>query len=345
MTNKVFIIIWALFMSTYIIVSIYMTFGGNVQRKPERASRYNRDHPENRRLRGNFTIAVIKSRDSTFYNAALKGFMEALKDKNVKESTSIYNMEDEPKKGREIVSRIKRTKPDLILTLGTMATKAASEDIKDLPIVFSAVLNPVDSKLVKSMKSSGNNLAGASMDIPIKTQFEWLKNVVPNVKTIGVLYNPDDTKVVIDEASKIAETMKLKLIAVPVHSEKDVPQATNDLLRKVDALWSVADTTIFGLQQSRKFILLETLRKKIPFMGLSRTYVKAGALLALSCNYEDIGRQSGELAVRILAGEKPSQIPITVPRKVSLLLNRKVAERIGIKIPNHIIAKADEVFK
>ncbi len=343
MTNKGFIIIWALFTFIFIFVSS----GDNFQRNLEDAPRLRRDklhHPENRGLRSDFKIAVIKSRDSTFYNAALKGFRKVLEDKNVKDITS-YNMEDDPRKGREIISKIKTKKLDLILTLGTMATTVASEDIKDLPIVFSAVLNPVDSGLVKDMKSSGNNLTGASMDIPIKTQFEWLKKVAPSIKTIGVLYNPDETKVVIDKASKIAEIMTLKLIAVPVHSEKDVPKATNGLLRKVDALWSVADTTVFGLKQSRKFILLKTLREKIPFMGLSRFFVQAGALLALSCDYEDIGRQSGELAVRILAGEKPSQIPITVPRKISLLLNLKVAERIGIKIPRHIINEADEVFK
>jgi len=339
MTKKGVIIIWALF------ASIYMMFAPptSVQRHPG----YARNHTRNQKLRGEFKIAVIKSKDSAIYNSALEGFMKALKDKNVnvKEPTSIYNMEDDAAKGREIVSQIKTAKPDLILTLGTMATKAASRDIKDLPIVFSAVLNPVDGGLVKNMKSSGNNLTGATMDIPIKTQFEWLKKVVPDVNKIGVLYNPAETKVVIDEASKIAETMKVKLVAAPVHSEKDVPKSTRDLVRKVDALWSVADTTIFGIQQSRKFIVLETLRKKIPFMGLSRSFVKAGALLALSYNYEDIGRQSGELAVRILAGEKPSQIPITVPQKVSLFLNLRLAGRIGIKIPNDIIDKADEVFK
>ena len=279
--------IWTLF------VSIYMTFvlPGHAQENPQS-------------LRGDFTIAVIKSRDSSLHNAALSGFRAALQDKDVNASISVYNIEDDTTE-REIVSRIKTTKPDLIVTLGTMATKAASEGITDLPIVFSVVLNPVDSGLVKSMKSSGNNLTGASMDIPVKTQFEWFKKVVPNVKTIGVLYNPDETKTVIDEAVKVAEEMKLKLIAVPVYSEKEVPKAAQDLMRRVDALWPVADSTVFSSPQAAQFILLHTLRTKTPFMGLSSAFVKAGALFTVGCNYEDIGRQSGELAARTLAGEKP----------------------------------------
>ena len=341
MTNKVFIIIWALSMSTISISTIFVLSGGNVRRNSESA----RSHPENRGLRGDFKIAVIKSRDSTLYNAALAGFRKALKDKGVvNTSMFVHNMENDSAKGREIVSQIKTAKPDLILTLGTMATMMASKNIKDLPIVFSAVLNPVDSGLVKSMKSSGKNLTGASLDIPINTQFEWLKKVVPNAKKIGVLYNPDETKVVVDEASNIAENMKLKLIAMPVYSEKNVPKATKDLVRKVDVMWAVADSTVFS-PQSTKFILLHILRTRTPFMGLSRAFVKAGALLALSCNYEDIGRQSGEVAMRILAGENPSQIPITVPQRIFLSLNLKVAEQIGIKIPSHIIGKADEIFK
>lgn len=327
MRKEVFII-WALFISIYMI---FTTPDVSAQKETEA-------------LRGHFKIAVIKSRDSVLYNAALKGFNEALKDKGINAAISTYNMESASAKARKSISQIKTIKPDLILTLGTMATMVVSENIKDLPIVFSAVLNPVDAGLVKNLKSSGNNLTGASMDIPIKMQFEWLKKAVPKAQKIGVLYNPDETKAVIDEAAKIAGTMKLKLVAMPVYSEKDVPKATKDLTRKIDVLWAVADSTVFS-PQSAKFILLHTLRTRIPFMGFSRAFVKAGALLALSCNHEDIGRQSGELAIRILTGKEPSAIPITVPEEVFLSLNLKVAKQLGIKIPTHIIDGADEVFK
>lgn len=289
-------------------------------------------------------MAVIKSQDIKPYNIALEGFNKALEEEGIKALTFNYDMKGWEEEGRKIAQEVISKKPDIVLTLGTKATRIALQDIKDFPVVFSAVLNPIDSGLVKSLKCSGNNLTGASVDIPVKTQFEWLKEVVPNVKKIGVLYNPDETKVVINDASKIAETMKLKLIAVPVYSQKDVPKATKDLVRKIDALWAVADSTVF-IPQSTKFILLHTLRMKIPFMGLSSGFVNIGALLALSCNYEDIGRQSGELAVRILAGEKPSTIPITVPRKTFLSLNLRVARQIGLNIPSHIVDKAHEVFR
>lgn len=290
-------------------------------------------------------IAVIKSQDIEPYNTALEGFNKALKEEGTEAKLLNYDMEGNEKRGHKIAKEVISQKPDLVLTLGTRATRIAAQDIKDIPVVFSMVLAPVASGFVKSMKSSGSNLTGASMDIPIKTQFEWLKKVVPSVKKIGVLYNPDENKVVIDRASKTAENMKLKLIAMPVYSEKDLPKATQDLTKEIDALWAVADSTVFNSSQSIKFILLHTLRTKMPFMGLSNAFVKAGALLALSCNYKDIGRQSGESAIRILAGETPGKIPITVPRRIHLSLNHRVAEQIGIEFSDEILQKARRVYK
>jgi putative ABC transport system substrate-binding protein len=134
-------------------------------------------------------IAVIKSWDLDSYNNALKGFNEVLEKKGIKPwLLDDYNMQGSEEKGREITRQIASKKPDLVLTLGTRATRIAVQDIKDVPVVFSMVLEPVASGLIESMACSGNNLTGASLDIPIKVQFETLKVVVPGLKKIGVLY-------------------------------------------------------------------------------------------------------------------------------------------------------------
>ena len=100
----------------------------------------------------------------------------------------------------------------------------------------------------------------------------------------------------------------------------------------VDALWSVADSTVFS-SGSTEFILLHTLRNRIPFMGLSPAFVKAGALMALAAVYQEVGAQCGEHAVRIFLGDHPSSLPITIPQEVTMYLNLKTAEIIGLKIP------------
>ena len=289
-------------------------------------------------------IAVIKSWDHEPYNTALDGFNQVLEEKGIKARLSNYNMKGNEKEGHKIAQKVISKKPDLVLTLGTRATQIAVQDIKDIAVVFSMVLEPVASGFVKSMKSSGNNLTGASMNIPIKIQFEALKSVVPKLKRIGVLYNVEENKVIIDEASTIAKGMELELIVIAVSSEKDVPRAMNKLGARIDALWMVADKIVFS-PSSRQFILLYTLENKIPFMGISSHFVKSGALLALSCDNADIGRQSGQLTVKILNGAQPTDLPVTVPKKIRLAINLKTAKRIGLKIPSQIVDKANEVFK
>ena len=290
------------------------------------------------------TIAIVLSRDLAPYQNAVKGFRETLKAKNLSVAIENYDMQDDFKRGLEIMKQLKASKPGLIVTVGSAATEVAHREIKDIPIVFSMVLNPVDSGFANSIKASGNNMTGASMDISIRAQFAQLNAVMPNLRKIGVLYNPQNTKTVVDEATQTAEAMRLELIATAVTEERQVPKALERLCDKVDALWGLADDTVFT-PQSTRFILIHTLRNRVPFMGLSPAYVKAGALLALSWDYEDIGRQAGESAIRILAGEAPEAIPITIPRNTFLFLNHRTAKRIGIKFSDKILQKAGRIYK
>lgn len=290
------------------------------------------------------TIVAIKSQDNDPYNLALRGFRKALEERGIEVSITQFDIQAGIEEGQKIILFVKENKPDLILTIGSIATEIISRGIQDIPIVFAMLLNPVASGLVRTMESSGFNLTGASMDISIETQFEWIKKAVPGVRRIGVLYNPKETKPVIDEALKVAQQIGIELEIEEIHSEVDLPKSLEQLCRKIDVLWSVADSTVFSPQSSR-FIILYTLQNQIPFIGLSPSYVKAGALLALSWDYEDIGKQSGEIAVKVLTGENPIDLPITRPRRVSLFINYRTAEQIGIKIPPDVLKKAKEIIR
>jgi len=289
------------------------------------------------------TIAVVKTQDIEAYNLALDGFKEALSGKGV-EFWLAGDMGGAKRLSYSVIDSIKAKSPTLILALGSAATTAVQKEFPDIPIVFSMVLNPIASGFIKSTRSSGNNLTGASLDIPVETQFRELLSVLPRVKRIGVIYNLEENREIINEASLIAKGMGLELVTAVVGSEKAVPDALDDLIKKVDALWSVSDNIVFT-SQSVQYILLATLRNEKPFMGISPSYVKAGALMAISSDYKDVGRQAGEVASRVIAGEQPNNIPITAPRRVYLSLNAIVAEQIGIKIPSDATARAKEIFK
>ena len=289
------------------------------------------------------TIAVVKTQDIEAYNLALDGFKEALSGKGA-EFWMAGDIGGATRLSYPVIDSIKAKSPALILALGSAATTAVQKEFPDIPVVFCMVLNPVASGFVKSTHSSGNNLTGASLDIPVETQFRELLSVLPRVKRIGVIYNLEENREIINEASLIAKGMGLELVTAVVSSEKAVPDALDNLLTKVDALWSVSDD-IVCTPQSIQYTLLATLRNQMPFMGISPSYVKAGALMALACDYKDVGRQAGEVASRVIAGEQPNNIPITAPRRVYLSLNSIVAEQIGIKIPSDVTARAKEIFK
>ncbi|MCP5107425.1 MAG: hypothetical protein GY950_28820, partial [bacterium] len=260
-------------------------------------------------------IAVVKPAAVPQYDLAMEGFADILAEKNITARIETYEPGD-----KEVIKKIKSKSPALILTIGTAATKLVSENIHDIPIVFSMIMHPRKSGI------TSRDIAGASLDIPVKVQLANLETVAPGIKTVGVLYSPAESRTIIDEAKQAAAQLGLILKDYPVRSPKEIPKISG---LKIDALWMVPDTVVCRDVIVRR-IFLSSLRRKIPVMGISPSYARSGALLALSCDYRDIGRQSGEIALKLLEGTDYPDLEITVPRKIKLYLNETVAHRLGI---------------
>jgi putative ABC transport system substrate-binding protein len=286
------------------------------------------------------SIVIVKSLGAKPYEEAYLGFVEAFAARGRRPSLREYTLKEGNKDEAKILQEIHTRRPALIVTLGSPATSLIQAQVKDLPVVFCMVLNPVASGFIRSMQSSGTNVTGASLDISAKTQFETLKLVLPYVKRVGVLYNARETGEVVESAIKAAAEVGLELIAIPVSTPEQLQGILGTLGPSIDALWSVADSTVFSSDRSVEFLLRQTLQYKMPFMGLSPTFVKAGALLALSVDYRDVGMQCGEQAAQILTGRAPSSLPVTTPRKVTLYINLNVARTIGVEIPPSSMAEA-----
>ncbi|MDP8260236.1 MAG: ABC transporter substrate-binding protein [Candidatus Gygaella obscura] len=296
---------------------------------------------------GKTKIAIIKSLNIKPYNVALDGFKATLSKKGFKNiEFKEFDLGGNGKAANKIkiISQIKNNNFDLILTVGSGSTVFAKNNFKQIPIVFSMVLNPVASGFIKSMKGNpGLNITGASLDIPIETQFKLLQDNVKSLKRIVVFYSPKETEDVVRRAEKVAKQLGFKFKAVPIATQKDIKRSLKDLISKEDALWGLADSTVYS-PQTTQFIILETLRNKIPFMGVSSAFVKAGALIAPSCNYADIGRQSAEIALEIINGNNPSVIPISVPQKIELSVNANTAKRINIVLSKDTLNKASNIY-
>ncbi len=242
-----------------------------------------------------------------------------------------------------IADSINRVKPNVIVTVGSSATEFAQTNFPDVPVVFSAVMYPVMSGFVESLHKPGANITGSSLNIPVDVQFKYFKKIVPDLKDIGVLYTVN-TASLIPSAKVVAKMAGLNLVALEVKDVKDLPAALDSLATTVDGIWGVADPTLFD-PRSTRYILLNTLRKGIPFMGFSRHVVESGALFALDFDYKAIGLQAGAIANRVLGGESPGRIPVTLADVLWFHYNEKTAHHINVKIPEELVAVAKEVYR
>jgi len=285
-------------------------------------------------------LIAVFSAEAAPYREAFRAFQEGLTQKRVDVQIHEHVLREGGQSER-LLSEIRQRQPSLVVTLGSSATTLAHAEIKTAPIVFCMVLNPQAAGLVQSMQSSGNNLTGASLDIPVKVQLEALQSVVPTVKRVGVFYNPSETEKVVQPAARIASGMGLELVAIPVANADQLQGVASTLRsRQIDALWSVADSTVFASNRSVQFLIRQTVEARIPFMGLAPDFVKAGALLALSVDYKDIGLQCADQAAQVLRGSAPSSLPVAVPRKVTLHINPTAARTIGVTVPKSVLDKA-----
>lgn len=288
-------------------------------------------------------IAVVFSRDIGPYRSALDGFESELKKQKRPYRLVDFNVESYSHDPDSLIARIRSKRPALVLTLGSSATEFVSNQMSDVPIVFSMVLPTPGPEGPDRPWVARTNITGATMEIPLSIQFRKIREVLPEARRVGVLFDPTVSGALVEEAIAAARLAGLVLVPMEVRSESDIVSRMEEVEGKVDVLWSIADSTVFS-PQGLRHILLSTLRNRIPFVGLSPAFVKAGALLALSCDYEDIGRQSGEMAVRILDGEAPSHIPSAAPRDVSYSVNMNTARQLRVAITDEIRHAAASVF-
>lgn len=292
---------------------------------------------------GRIEVAIVIHDSLTSTTRTLHGARKVISRNHPEASFHTFLVGDDPAEHVSILDSLSALNPRLLLTVGSSATEFAKDNFSDVPIVFSAVKYPVLSGFVETMQRPGGNVTGASLDIPIDIQFRYFSEVVSGLKRIGVLYT-DNTASLIREAEKVARAKGLELVPIAVNDPRDLPAALDSLASSVDGLWSVADPNLFDPRATR-YILLNTIRKGLPLMGFSRHVVESGALFALDFDYKAIGFQAGGLGSRILDGENPAGIPVTMADVIWFHYNEKTASHINLPMPEELVAIAKEVYR
>lgn len=265
-------------------------------------------------------FAILKSKNIDIYNDTIVGFKTFCNGSFVE-----FDMDEDYEKAKAHAQEINAAKPNILLVLGTRAAVAAQKFVdKSIPVVFSLVLDPDKAEL-----QGVPNMTGVKMDIPIETQLQTLKAIVPKVEKIGVMYNPKKSQDLVLAAAETAKKLGMQLVASRIEQKEDAVRALTVFAGGIDAFWLIPDPTVANAEVFPK-LLQFTIQNRTPFFSFSEAFVKARALFSLSADYAGIGKQTCEVAQTVMAGTAPASIPWQDPKGLKLSVNIKTAEQLGL---------------
>lgn len=270
-------------------------------------------------------LLVVQSLLVKPYDEALQGFRSVCKGRAHK-LVSLGLAE------AEIVRRVEKEKPELILAIG-MDALVKVKGIRDVPIVYLMVLNP------QSLIHDSGNITGVSLSIQPEKQLATLRKVLPHARKLGLLFDPGKSGAFVSKARRAATTMGIELVAEEVHSPREAAAAIDAMTGKVHALWLLPDTTVVN-PGTIDLLLLSTIENRIPVLTFSDKYAEKGALLSLEVDATEAGRQAGEMANSILAGGDVKSIDKADARGGILTVNLIVAKKLGITIDRALLKHA-----
>jgi len=244
----------------------------------------------------------------------------------------------------QIARKYVGAKPDVIVAIATPSAQAVVAATKDIPVVYSAVTDPVAAKLVKTWDASGSNVTGVSDLSPLEKHLELIKKVVPGAKRIGVIYSPGEANsvAIVDALKKASAAAGLTLVEAAAARTVDVPSAAQSLVGKVDVIYAPTDNNVMSAFEG---IVKVAQQAKLPVVAADTDAVKRGAVAALGLNYYDIGRQTGKVVVRILNGEAPGKIASQTSRTYELFVNPDAAQKQGIALSDELLKSAKVVVR
>ena len=284
-------------------------------------------------------------------DAGRQGFIDALADAGFIEGQNIeydyQNPEGDATAEQTIARKFVNDKVDLIFSFGTrisqQCVKAAEGE--NIPVVFCAITDPVAAGLVSELVfHPDENVTGTSDMIQVESNVDLILDIVPGVKKLGTIYNAGEVNsvVLVNELKKVCSPLGIEVVERTVSTSADVQAAAQSLVGQVDAIWVGTDNTVVtGLEALIK--VCED--NKIPLFPSDDPSIKRGGIATMGFDYYDIGYQTGEMVVRILLGEKASDIPVELGKKFSYTVNTKAAERYGVTIPQAILDRALTIYE
>ena len=283
-----------------------------------------------------FRIGISQFITHQSLDATREGFVDELAKQDYVEGKNIeidlQNAQGEQRNLKTISQQLAESS-DVVLAIATPSAQSLANTTQTTPVIFSAVTDPVSAKLVESREHPGGNVTGTSdqSSDAISTQINLIKKVLPKAKTIGILYTQSEPNSVVqkDEAKRLLEEKGFTVVEKTILDSNNVKAAAESLMAEVDMVFVPTDNIISSTMETVKQV---SIKHKVPVFGGSTEMIAVGGLYNYGTNYEELGRQTARMLIRVLKGEKPENIAVELPEKLELHTNQEMADALGIDI-------------
>ncbi|MCQ4635501.1 ABC transporter substrate-binding protein [Anaerovorax odorimutans] len=288
-------------------------------------------------------IGLVQLVEHPSLDTIRESIIKQLEEEGYKEGDNVtidyQNAQNEQANLKTICQGFVSDKCDLIIAISTPAAQAAYGETKDIPIIFSAVTDPVAAQLVESFEKPGGNITGTSDLIAVDKIMGLAQQITPEIKTIGAMYNSSEVNSVsvVNDLKEFAKKNGLTVKEAAVTNSNEIQQAAQSMAGKCDAVFSPIDNTVASAMSVATTVFNDA---KIPFYVGADSMVKDGGLATYGINYEVLGAETAKMAAEVLKGGDTSTMPVKVMDDMQAYINQATADAIGAKIPQDILDSA-----
>ncbi len=294
-------------------------------------------------LAKNATVAVSQIVEHPALDAARQGLLDGLKAKGYEEGKNLdfdyKTAQGNPAIAVQIARQFVGENPDVLVGIATPSAQALVSATRSIPVVFTAVTDPVGAKLVTTMEQPGKNVTGLSDLSPVSQHVALIQEILPEVKSIGVVFNPGEANAVtLIELLKVsAAAQGIEVVEATALKSADVQSATQAIAAKSDIIYAPTDNTVASAIEG---MIVAANQAKTPVFAGATSYVEKGAIAGLGFDYYQVGVQTADYVAAILDGQQPGKLDVKVAQGSDLVINPNAASKLGIQLPGSVVERA-----